>query len=98
MNTLPRRNIFVDKKLRYVKENDKYKPYYFILTQIGDARFEIQRKQKDFMNLDSAIQEVFNAKYFPKNPGVKIGDIVKKYKSQNTPNMLINNSLEDVSE
>lgn len=39
MNTLPRRNIFIDKKLRYLKENDKYKPYYFILTQIGDARF-----------------------------------------------------------
>lgn len=39
MNTLPRRNIFVDKKLRYLKENDKYKPYYFILTQIGESRF-----------------------------------------------------------
>ncbi len=45
------------------------------------------------MNLDSAIQEVFNTKYFPKNQAVKIADIVKKYKSQNAPNMAINNSL-----
>jgi hypothetical protein len=78
MNTLPRRNIFVDKKLRYIKENDKYKPYYFILTQIGDARFEVQRKQKDFINLDASIQEVFNPKYFPKNQAAKITDIAKK--------------------
>ena len=94
MNTLPRRNIFVDKKLRYVKENNKYKPYYFILTQIGDVRFEIQRKHKDFIVLESEIQGIFNAKNFPKNQAPKIADAVKKNLKFNTPTK----SLEDVNE
>ena len=40
LNTLPRRNVFVDKKIRYLKGNKGvYKYYYFIFTQIGVSRF-----------------------------------------------------------
>lgn len=50
LNQLPRRNIFIDKKLQYIKTNNtnintnnvntgNIKICYFIFTQIGNSRF-----------------------------------------------------------
>lgn len=41
LNQLPRRNVFVDKRIRYIKVNDKYKSCYFILSQVGNDRVEV---------------------------------------------------------
>ena len=61
LSTLPRRNIFVDKKLRYIKnEFGIFKYYYFIFTQIGNSRFEVQRTYLEFEQLFFKMISVFN--------------------------------------
>lgn len=47
LNELPRRNIFIDKKLQYHKNtNGTLKVCYFVFSQIGNKRFEASRTYK----------------------------------------------------
>lgn len=67
LNELPRRNIFIDKKLQYLKNpNGTIKVCYFIFCQIGNNRFESSRTYKEFIKLEEDLQETFNEKNFPK--------------------------------
>ncbi len=68
LNELPRRNVFVDRKVRYQRTGDKYRSCYFILTQIGNSRFEAQRTIEEFQSLYSALSEMFTPENFPKHP------------------------------
>ena len=68
LNDLPRRNIFVDKKVRYVKIGEKYRGCFFILTQIGNARAEVERTLEEFTKLYTTMKEIFTPENFPKHP------------------------------
>jgi hypothetical protein len=68
LNELPRRNVFVDRKVRYQRTGDKYRSCYFILTQIGNSRFEAQRTIEEFQSLYSVLSEMFTPENFPKHP------------------------------
>lgn len=67
LNELPRRNVFVDKKVRYMRVGEKFKSCYFILTQIGNSRFEAQRTIDEFQVLYTTMSETFNSENFPKH-------------------------------
>lgn len=67
LNQLPRRNIFIDKKLQYIKNpNGTVKICYFIITQIGKQRFQASRTYKEFLKLQDDLGLIFNEKNFPK--------------------------------
>ena len=51
--------MFVDKKVRYVKMGEKYKGCLFILTQIGNARAEVERALEEFTKLYTTMKEIF---------------------------------------
>jgi hypothetical protein len=67
LNELPRRNVFVDKKVRYLREGDKMKSCYFILTQVGNSRFEALRTVAEFQTLHAKLADIFTAENFPKH-------------------------------
>lgn len=67
LNELPRRNVFVDKRVRYLREGDRYRSCYCILTQIGNSRFEVLRTIEEFQELYAGLAETFKAENFPKH-------------------------------
>lgn len=96
---MPRRNVFVDKKIRYVKINDKYKSCFFILTQIGRDRVEVERTIEEFMQLYTVMKEIFTQENFPKHPLPKFQGFYSEGDVTNpTQNFLLNDNKSEYIE
>jgi hypothetical protein len=59
--------VFVDKKVRYVRDGDKIRSCYYILTQVGNSRFEALRTIDEFQRLYNSLSETFTVENFPKH-------------------------------
>ena len=57
----------MDKKVRYVREGDRNKSCYFILTQVGDCRFDVLRTVEEFQELFEGLAQIFTVENFPKH-------------------------------
>lgn len=52
--------------MRIKKINDIVKYYFVLITQIGDSRFEAERKFSEFVDLENSLSVHFSEKNFPK--------------------------------
>ena len=66
LNKLPKRNTFVNKRVRAKIVNESIKYYFHIITQLNTQRFEVERKYSEFEELDYSLGMHFSEQNFPK--------------------------------